>query len=90
MYDSSVKLPFGVEYGELFQFGNFDQCMEIAGDFKDENVVVNPQYCLADVEIPDYRLRYGLTRHHIVSNNFFSLTASNQSNEAKLDNNFAK
>lgn len=30
MYDASVKVPTGVEHGNVYQFGNFDQCMGAA------------------------------------------------------------
>lgn len=30
MYDASVKVPTGVEFGNVYQFGNFDQCMASA------------------------------------------------------------
>lgn len=30
VYDASVKVPTGIEYGSVYQFGNFDQCMTSA------------------------------------------------------------
>lgn len=30
MYDATVKVPTGIEYGNVYQFGNFDQCMSLS------------------------------------------------------------
>lgn len=31
VFDASVKLPSGIEHGNVYQFGNFDECMAIDG-----------------------------------------------------------
>lgn len=68
MYDSSVKEPSGVEYGDAYQFGNFDQCLsafQSHGEVAETKRPVvhgftgpefNPQYCLAEVSIEGYRV----------------------------------
>lgn len=48
VYDASVKIPVGIEYGNIWQFGNFDECMAIKTDV--EVVEIKPKYCLADIE----------------------------------------
>lgn len=71
MYDASVKEPSGVEYGDTFQFGNFDECLNVfrqrrhmieeeasrsqSFDVKNEPTF-NPQYCLADVTLQGYAI----------------------------------
>lgn len=62
MYDSSVKVPTAIEYGVLYQFGNFDQCMDIETDFNIVGLNIKPKYCLADVQIENYVLRHSATR----------------------------
>lgn len=52
MYDASVKEPSGIEYGDVYQFGSFDECLSafyhhpknaadydvvLAGDHKTDN-----------------------------------------------------
>lgn len=34
VYDASVKEPSGVEYGDTYQFGNFDECLNVFGQQK--------------------------------------------------------
>lgn len=43
MYDASVKVPTGIEYGEVYQFGNFDQCMTLSDYAKNANKHHQPQ-----------------------------------------------
>jgi hypothetical protein len=66
VYDATVKAPTGIEYGEVYQFGNFDQCMDVEVDYGTEQIDIKPKYCLARVEIPEFRVRHEVTRHHQV------------------------
>lgn len=63
MYDASVKSPVGVEYGVEYQFGNFDQCMEVTADLKNAEVNIQSKYCLVDVELKGYKVRQTAARH---------------------------
>lgn len=64
MYDASVKEPFGIEYGDTYQFGNFDECLSAfhhksSGELTLDSAPkpsFNPQYCLADVIIQGYTI----------------------------------
>lgn len=47
VFDSSVKLPVGFEYGNEYQFGNFDECMKSRSP---ENEI-EPKYCLVEVNL---------------------------------------
>lgn len=67
MLDASVKSPVGVEYGVEYQFGNFDQCMEITTNLKTDGVDIQPKYCLVDVELNGFRVRNAAVRHQEVS-----------------------
>lgn len=69
MFDSSVKSPVGIEYGVDYQFGNYDECMEIETNFDRDGVSIKPKYCLLDVNIDGYSIRNAATRHHEVSFN---------------------
>jgi Nose resistant-to-fluoxetine protein, N-terminal domain len=62
VYDASVKVPVGIEYGNTFQFGNFDQCLSV----KTKRSFA-PKYCLAMVNVPGYQIREISTRHQQVS-----------------------
>ena len=64
MFDASVKSPVGVEYGVEYQFGNFDQCLDIS-----TNVVadIKSKYCLVDVTLKGYQVRKTAERFHEVS-----------------------
>lgn len=65
MYDSSVKEPFGIELGSIYQFGSFDECMGIVTN--DEHVNIKPKYCLADVTLDGYSVRSDARRNFKVS-----------------------
>lgn len=67
MFDSSVKVPTGIEYGSVYQFGNFDQCMNIVTNIELDGVNIKPKYCLADVVMNDYNVRHSATRIRMVS-----------------------
>lgn len=53
MFDAWGKLPSGILSGNMYEFGNFDQCLEINHEI--ENVVQNNnfvgQYCLTQINI---------------------------------------
>ncbi|EDS28051.1 conserved hypothetical protein [Culex quinquefasciatus] len=51
--DASAKSTSGLEQGDVFQLGHFDQCMGV-GSFG--------QFCLADVRLEGYRLRTQVSR----------------------------
>lgn len=59
MYDASVKVPNGIEHGDVYQFGNFDQCIDIGTD----DDAVKSKYCLADVTMDGFSIRNGAKRH---------------------------
>lgn len=67
VYDASVKTPAGIEYGSVYQFGNFDQCMGVRTDFQMDRVNIEPKYCLIDVNTTDYHVRRLASRKHVVS-----------------------
>lgn len=67
VYDASVKTPAGIEYGSVYQFGNFDQCMGVRTDFQVDRVNIEPKYCLIDVNTTDYHVRRLASRKHVVS-----------------------
>lgn len=72
VYDASVKVPTGVEYGAVYQFGNFDQCMDINSnkaitDEAEDGTDIKPQYCLADVTMNGYTVRSGAVRNFQVN-----------------------
>lgn len=73
MYDASVKVPTGIEYGNIWQLGNFDECMDIQTDIQVDGVDIEPQYCLVDVEVEDYIVRYESTRKNQVKIKIISL-----------------
>ncbi|CAB3382226.1 Hypothetical predicted protein [Cloeon dipterum] len=47
MFDASVKFPTGVLYGSTYDFGNFDECMQVQSQRND----INGKYCLARIRI---------------------------------------
>lgn len=51
VFDASVKAPVGVEYGVEYQFGNFDQCIEISANLEPNVAVIQAKYCLVDVKL---------------------------------------
>ena len=67
MYDSSVKLPIGIEHGETYQLGNFDACMQI-DELPDKEMRIKAKYCLLNVTIPGYTVRELGTRRKIPQN----------------------
>lgn len=61
VYDSSIKVPSGVELGSVYQFGSFDECMQITT--ADDNLNIKPKYCLADVRLDGYSVRSDARRN---------------------------
>lgn len=66
MWDASVKVPVGVEHGTVYQFGQFDQCMEYSKIISKQQTV-RSQYCLANVEMEGLVVRKIATRKERVS-----------------------
>lgn len=57
MFDASVKSPVGVEYGVEYQFGNFDQCLDISTNPEIDKIGIQSKYCLVDVTLEGYKVR---------------------------------
>ncbi|XP_070492793.1 nose resistant to fluoxetine protein 6-like [Chironomus tepperi] len=68
MYDSSVKIPEGIEYGVQFQLGNFDQCMNISTTLENDGVNIQPKYCLVDVKMDGFNIRNLAVRNNQIRN----------------------
>lgn len=66
MFDASVKSPVGVEYGVEYQFGNFDQCMEITANLETVGVYIQSKYCLVDVTLKGLTVQKTASRNHQV------------------------
>lgn len=73
VHDASAKIPSGILSGNVNQFGDFDECLQVAAP----NNEFNGKYCLAYVEIkvPDYlpqlrRIRKLLQAHDAFVNDF--------------------
>lgn len=47
MYDANAKLPSGILRGNIDQFGDFDQCLNIVS----RNHTFKGQYCLANIMV---------------------------------------
>lgn len=51
--DSFPKFPESILYGNFYQLGNFDECIEAKSSVKTENDIskntITGQYCLADI-----------------------------------------
>lgn len=67
MYDASVKIPVGIEYGNIWQFGNFDECMSVKTDQILDGVDIKPKYCLADIEYEISDIKNVVTKRAQVS-----------------------
>lgn len=67
MFDSSVKSLVGIEYGNDYQFGNFDQCMNISTTLDVDQVNIQPKYCLLDVKVDGLTIRSAATRNREVN-----------------------
>lgn len=62
LLDSSAKSTAGIEYGQLFQLGHFDQCMSINRDRASIQTGILSQYCLLDVRLDGYLMRTVVSR----------------------------
>lgn len=47
MYDASAKLPSGLLNGNINQFGDFDECLNVRNPASD----ITGKYCLAHIQI---------------------------------------
>ncbi|XP_055682064.1 nose resistant to fluoxetine protein 6-like isoform X1 [Lutzomyia longipalpis] len=56
MLDASVKVPVGIYFGDVYQFGDFDECVTIESPADSDHRHIQAQYCLADVSIEGYRV----------------------------------
>lgn len=45
MFDATTKFPSGILYGSSYDFGNFDECIEVRMRLKDEKLY--GKYCMA-------------------------------------------
>ncbi|GAB0098061.1 nose resistant to fluoxetine protein 6 [Sergentomyia squamirostris] len=52
MLDASVKVPIGIYLGDVYQFGDFDECVAIESDHRR----IRGQYCLANVTIEGFKI----------------------------------
>jgi len=58
VFDSATKIPEGILYGSTFNFGNFDECLEVSTLVPGEDnevEVLNGKYCLATVRLSGLR-----------------------------------
>lgn len=62
MLDSSAKSTAGIEFGQLYQLGHFDQCMSINGHRSSSQAGILSQYCLANVRLDSYFMRTVVSR----------------------------
>lgn len=54
MFDSFPKFPTGILYGNYYQLGNFDECVNVIqplSQVSTNNTPIQGQYCLADVKL---------------------------------------
>jgi len=67
--DSSAKMPSGILKGNLNQYGDFDECI---------NVIVNNgmsgQYCLVAIQLKNPIFSNYISAHHQVKNNLTDVT----------------
>lgn len=50
MYDSSVKFPAGFLYGDTYQLGNYDECININVSLGHRDAILG-KYCLPELEV---------------------------------------
>ncbi|XP_064215056.1 nose resistant to fluoxetine protein 6 [Tribolium castaneum] len=55
MFDASSKFPTGLLSGSTYDFGNFDECVEVSGPVTEEKI--QGRYCMAKFHIapPDFK-----------------------------------
>lgn len=66
MFDASVKSPVGVAYGVEYQFGNYDECMEIKATVEFDGADIRSKYCLVDVTLEGFTEQKKASRNHQV------------------------
>lgn len=57
MFDALPKFPVGLMYGNMYQLGNFEECIHMK-HVTDDGIQIKGQYCLADVA---FKLRQNAT-----------------------------
>lgn len=60
MFDSTAKLPAGILSGNVNQYGDFDECMELD----------KAQYCLAEIDIQQLWTKPYIEFKHLVHSHF--------------------
>lgn len=70
MFDSSAKLTAGVLNGNVNQFGDFDECQSAV--YEDDDMKIEPQYCLAYLQPEIASARTGKIRniHKLIQGNY--------------------
>lgn len=53
MFDSWGRIPSGILSGNLFSFGNFDECLSINEVTESNSGTIKGQYCLQPITIPN-------------------------------------
>lgn len=73
MHDATAKIPSGILSGNVNQFGDFDECLDVTAP----NQQFNGKYCLAHIQVtvPEHlpqlrRIRKLLQSHDAFVNNF--------------------
>lgn len=49
MFDATTKFPAGVLYGSAYDFGNFDECLDVRVPYQNEQFA--GQYCMAKLTV---------------------------------------
>lgn len=61
MIDAWGKFPSGVLYGNFYEYGNFDECINVYKDSNQEDVgVVAGQYCVAELDLTNFTGNSGM------------------------------
>lgn len=64
MIDSSAKLPSGILRGNLNQFGDFDECINVSNEYG-----LSGQYCLVAIKLKQSIFSNEINAYHQVKNN---------------------
>ncbi|XP_059617661.1 nose resistant to fluoxetine protein 6-like [Phlebotomus argentipes] len=64
MLDASVKVPVGIYIGNVYQFGDFDECVAIESPGETDHRHIQAQYCLVDVTIDGFTVPPRSARNH--------------------------